>query len=194
MQTPAATSYYIPRVHTKRNKKLVQQSTNPDPATQNLFSHILRILVLIILPIVIVVFGILIWFFHLNFTQEPTQNFLFVPRLIDGYKGQILLAHLSPKEHKVDLVFFKPELKSEVIGGYGDYQLQSLWPLLNIDHKDTHFLSAAGTYFLQNVIDEVIPTQRVPQSFPDLQHFFQANIFKRLILYRLISSLSTQQA
>ncbi len=194
MQTPAATSYYIPRTHAKRNRKLIQESTNPNATTNNLFSHILRVILLILLPIIIVTSGILIWFFHLNFNQEQTKNFLFVPRLIDGYKGKILFAHISPKEHKVDLVFFKPELESEIIGGYGTYQLQSLWLLLNIDHKDSHFLSAAGTYFLQNLVDEVIPTQHVPQNFSGLQKFFQENIFKRLILYRFLSSLSSQQA
>src|SRR5579859_6829302 len=193
MQTPAATSYYIPRTHAKRNKKIAPKPTNSNPAIKNLFSHIIRVSILILLPIIIVAVGILIWFFHLNFDQEITQNFLFVPRLMDGYKGKILFAHLSPKEHKLDLVFLNSELESEVIGGYGNYQLKSLWPLLNIDHKDSYFLSAAGTFFLQNIVDQVIPTQHVPQNFSDLQTLFRQNIFKQLILYRFLSSLSPQQ-
>jgi len=193
MQISAATSYYIPRTHTKRNKKPIQKPANPSIATKNLFSHILRILILILLPIIIISFGILIWFFHLDFSQEQSQNFLFVPRLIDGYKGQILFAHLSPKEHKADLVFFNPELESEVIGGYGNYQLKSLWPLLNIDHKDAYFLSTASTYFLQNLVDEIIPTQHVPQNFSNLQKFFRGNIFKQPLLYRFLTSLSSQE-
>ncbi len=94
-------------------------------------------------------------FFKRSWTEGSDRNILLIPDTIDGYKGKLLFAHISPSSHKIDVVMLNPELNVNVIGGYGSYPLRSIYPLLNLDKKDDKNLPAVYSFAMGKVIDEV---------------------------------------
>ncbi len=87
-------------------------------------------------------------------TRLSTQNILFVPKTKDGNKGQIILASINGNSQKVFVYEFPSDLKSKVIGGYGEYPLGSVLPLLKMEKKDEHFILATFSNIFQHSVTE----------------------------------------
>lgn len=85
-------------------------------------------------------------------TRLSTQNILFVPDNKDGDKGQIILASINGNSQKVFVYQFPSQLKSKVLGGYGEYPLGSVLPLLKMEKKDEHFALAAFSNIFQHSV------------------------------------------
>lgn len=81
-----------------------------------------------------------------------TQNILFVPNNKDGQEDQIILASINENSQKVFVYQFPTQLKSNVLGGYGEYPLGSVLPLLQMEKKDDHFILATFSNIFQHSV------------------------------------------
>jgi len=90
--------------------------------------------------------------FRKNFTEK---NIVIVPKSIDGFKGNIILAHISPNTHKIETFEFPGSSQIDVAGGYGMYSLASIYPMLLLDKKSPEFVRSVLSLSLHVPIDEV---------------------------------------
>ena len=111
-----------------------------------------RFLILIIL-IVLIIGSILVAGPHL-FTLDNNKHVVFSSSKIDGSKSQIYFAYFLPSVQKIQIFPLSSQLV-EVIGGYGEYQLEAVYPLLKMEKKDHRFQSAAMSWAVGVVVDEV---------------------------------------
>lgn len=156
------------------------KSAAPSPHSRTLFSHILRIIFLLI--VLIIIGGIVgaIWLLRWSNLPKMDKNYIIVPGFMDGYKGKILLAHISPQQNQVELLTLPPDLP--VRGIQGSY-----------------------SYGLKILVDDVWTTSdsTLLQNPPNLSHFAQQILFNKLHtnlslservgMYRFLTSLSANQ-
>ena len=144
-------------------------------------------------------------FVSAKWQQNSEKNILIVPSNIDGFKGDILFAHISPNTNKIEVRKLNSAIQIPVIGGYGNYPLQSIFPLLFLDKKSPEFMRAAYIFGLKNAIDEVW-TSRNPQVFDSqttvtkiaellLQYQIQSQwtLRDRINLYNFVRTLRSNQ-
>lgn len=156
-----------------------------------------------ILTVLIILAAVLLFLFIWGELQQTShldlsQNILFVQPNLDGTKGDIILAHISPKDSKIEVAIFPPEMSVELLGGYGNYPLRSVYPLLKLDKKSPNFIKAAYTYSLNLPIDEVVLAD---QPSPDtmwwqlLTYKFhsQMSFTQRLSVYRFVQNIGSHQ-
>ncbi len=94
-------------------------------------------------------------FFKKSWSDTSDRNILLLPQVVDGYNGKILFAHISPSNHKIDVVLLNPELSVNVIGGYDSYPIRSIFPLWKLENRDQHILPAIYSFALGKVVDQV---------------------------------------
>lgn len=128
---------------------------------------ILRVfIILITLALVsLVVSFVFVWQYDANFENK---NIVFVPSKKDDQIDKIIIASFDEKSQKVYLYTLPSELKTTLIGGYGEYPLGSILPLLKIDKKDTFFVSAAFSHAFGLAIDgveEISINQKIDKNF-----------------------------
>ena len=90
--------------------------------------------------------------FWKNFSEK---NIVVVPKSIDGFKGNIVLAHISPSSHKIETFSFPADTMIDVANGYGIYPLPSVYPMLLLDKESPEFVRSLLSLSLQVPIDEV---------------------------------------
>ena len=140
--------------HPKVRGRNREEHSNSIPAPSRFSPH-LRIF---LLSFLVLAGTVLFVFFRLMATTwdgNLDQNMVLVPTNIDGFKGRIIYAHISPSTNKILAVSFPAEMELEVIGGYGKYPFRSLYPLAQLEKKDIFFVQAAYSLALENTIDQV---------------------------------------
>ncbi len=68
----------------------------------------------------------------------------------------VVFVHISPQTEKTILAVLNGSDRVEVLGGYGQYSIQSLYALVQLDGKGDHFVRAAFSHALGVMIDEVV--------------------------------------
>lgn len=96
-------------------------------------------------------------------TPQNSQNIVIVNKTIEAEKGSIMLASLDPQESRAQFVTFDSQLKTEVVGGYGRYELRSIYPLLMLDEKPAAEIRATLTFSLDRAVDTIWSLESVPQ-------------------------------
>ncbi len=126
-------------------------------------------------------------FFKRSWSESADRNILLVPEVIDGYKGKILFAHISPSNHQIDVTMINPELSVNVIGGYGNYPIRSVFPLLSLDKKDEKMLPGIYSFALNKVVDEVWRSDK--NNFNAENPNFR-DVVQKLLLFKIASNLT----
>jgi len=104
-------------------------------------------------------------FFIIASPKISNKFLVLVPDKKSGGEGQIILAQFFEKTNSVNVIGLNKDIKSELIGGYGEYQLKAVKGILEIDKKGSDYIRSAFRYFLKQGVDEVI-NYNSSQSFP----------------------------
>lgn len=108
----------------------------------------------------IVTFGVLIalfWGLGPHFlTFKTDYNLLFTNDTLDDQTNPLILLHFLPSEQRVVVVNLDPNVEVELIGGYGFYKLWAIAPLMKLEKKDSHFVTASYSFALDRLVDSVI--------------------------------------
>jgi hypothetical protein len=154
--------------------------------TQN-SSGLFRLFICVIFLLLIGGFLAFFAFFRRSWDGKTDRNIVFVPEVIDGFKGKIIFTHISPQNHTIDVALLNPELSLQVLGGYGEYPLRSLYPFLKLEKKSPAFIQAAYSFGLTKIVDEVATSKemKVFTDTKDLQF-----LFKELLQLHVQSGLS----
>jgi hypothetical protein len=123
--------------------------------------------------------------FQSTWPRNQTRNFILVPDNIDGFKGKILFAHISPQEKRIQVALLPADLEVNVAGGYGQYPLRSVFPLLKMDNKNSQFIQLALGMGVKQTIDEVW-TSRDASLFQSVD---VAKVFQEVLSYKVGSRL-----
>lgn len=97
----------------------------------------------------------LLVFFILASPKISNKVLVLVPDRKSGGEGQIILAQFFEKTNSVNVIGLNKDIKSELIGGYGEYQLKAVKGILEIDKKGSDYIRSAFSYFLKHGVDEV---------------------------------------
>jgi len=101
-----------------------------------------------------------------------------VPDKKSGGEAQIIYAQFYKNTNSINVIGINKDIKSELIGGYGEYQLKAVEGILEIDKKGSGYIKSAFGYFLKHGVDEVInysPTNNFPRNKNDLLKLFLTN-------------------
>lgn len=172
------------RIDQRRQARL--HHTSPRPPFHSGFFRLIRVLFLCIGVLFLLGLVVLFILFQRADSFGTTRNILFVPSNLDGKEKSIILAHFSPSDTKIEVAVFPGTQSVDILGGYGSYPLQSVFPLLQLDKKSPAFIRAAYTYALQLPIDEVISFDST--MTPSTQHIDA--LWWQLVTYKLNSQMS----
>lgn len=95
------------------------------------------------------------WLLPASWNQNSAKNIVIVPATIEFSTKHILFASISYAEAKASLNLIPAELPVEVPGGYGQYPLRSVYPLLGLDQQPPSTVVATYSHILGLPIDEV---------------------------------------
>ena len=88
------------------------------------------------------------------FALDNYKNILFVSSKIDSPESQIYLAYFFPSTKEITVSAITSDQVS-VLGGYGDYELERVYPLLNLEQKKPNFQLAALSWGTETLIDSI---------------------------------------
>ncbi len=93
-------------------------------------------------------------------------NIVFVSLEKDLNINKIVIAQFRPETQTLDIIELQNDQPVSVIGGFGDYPLRSVYPLLDLEKKDGLFKRGAFSFVTGQVIDGVValPTQQLPTT------------------------------
>ncbi|HEX9817313.1 MAG TPA: LytR C-terminal domain-containing protein [Patescibacteria group bacterium] len=89
------------------------------------------------------------------FTNQPPMTILFVTQQVDqtgAYLSQFNFADLT-----IDVYPIPSDLLIEVLGGYGNYRFQAVYPLLVLEGKDEAFIRSTLSLSTGVLLDELWP-------------------------------------
>jgi hypothetical protein len=118
------------------------------------FRKILQFFLIILLGVFMLCLTLLV-FFILASPKISNKVLVLVPDRKSGGEGQIILAQFFEKTNSVNVIGLNKDIKSELIGGYGEYQLKAVKGILEIDKKGSDYIRSAFSYFLKHGVDEV---------------------------------------
>jgi len=114
--------------------------------------------------------------------DETSKNIVIVPANIEVQTNLILYASISYKTKKVTLNSVPATDMVQVPGGYGQYPLKSVFPLLGLDRKSPQTVEATYSYLIGVPIDEVWVTEdaSVLSSTQTTAQFAQAVLLNKM--------------
>ncbi len=138
----------------KRTRKnhLSKDKSQPNLVVRLIRSLIVSVITLLCLTIVLV--GS-IWVAGPRlFALDNYKNILFFSSEIDSDKGKTIIAYFFPDSQEVKVISVK-STEVSVLGGYGEYELDRLYPLLAMERKKAPYQKAAYSWGTQTVIDHL---------------------------------------
>lgn len=149
-----------------------------------------RILALSFLGLAIIFIALLAFmlaFFKRGWHDNADKNILLLPETVDGYTGKLLFAHISPSNREIEVVMINPELPVNVIGGYEEYPLRSIYPLWKLEKRDQTILPAIYSFALSKVVDQVWKSDKYhfDANEPDFK-----KITQNLLQFKITSPLT----
>ena len=88
------------------------------------------------------------------FALDNYKNILFVSSEIDSPRSQIYLAYFFPSTKEITVTAVESDQVS-VLGGYGNYELGKVYPLLTMEQKKTDFQLAAMSWSMETLVDSI---------------------------------------
>jgi hypothetical protein len=87
--------------------------------------------------------------------QKYPQLIVLASSNLDVKENPFLVINIDHEQNKITLLNINNKLKMGVLGGYGDYELRSVGPLLNIEKKPIKFIRSAYSFGLEQGFDQV---------------------------------------
>ena len=144
--------------------------------------------------LVVVLIAILEIFIYGNFVKNmQSQNIVIAADDADGAEVAVVVLHIAAdvssqvNRKGVEVVALAPEIPVEVIGGYGEYKLGSVLPLLKLDKKDAQTIRSSFAFGLDLGISQAWEDGNLPK---ELSHTDIQKLGWRLITGRTKTSLS----
>lgn len=105
------------------------------------------------------------------------QNILFISGKSDSATAgeRVIFVEIYPDDEEIIVSSFNPNITAEVMGGYGEYKLGSVYKLLQIDKKNDQYIAAAFSNFLGKGVDLVVTGNKDPQDKLGLMKLFFSN-------------------
>lgn len=147
-------------------KRSTRQSRQPKvKANPNLILRIIKnslITLFVLIGLIAILLGS-IWIAgpHL-FALDNHKNILFASSKIDSPESNIYLAYFFPPTKEITISLIKSDQIS-VLGGYGDYELERVYPLLNLERKKDDFQLAAMSWGTRTLIDSILDIKPTAQ-------------------------------
>lgn len=147
----------------------------------------LKFLKVIFWSVIFIFFGViflyLFGFPSLLKNVKTSENILFISDNLDGEINPIYIVHISSNDNENSLSIVDGNQKVEVAGGYGEYDLKSIYSLLKIDKKSDQYIKSVFSRTLNLPIDKITTTNEylVEISKPsELQYLFAKTAASRL--------------
>jgi hypothetical protein len=88
-----------------------------------------------------------------------------------GNQSDIIVVQLAVASKKVIVYAVPAQAAAQLFSGYGEYQLSSIYPLLQLERKDKQYQAATLGAVLGVIVDAVIPVEQLGDklSFIDLE-------------------------
>jgi hypothetical protein len=166
----------------KQLRQARKKSTRPDIKIKIPFTLIFRLFAVLLLLLVAVGVGMLFAFSRTTWDGKTPKNIVIVPANIDGTYQKIYLTHIDPGQNHIDVVSFPADQQVKVVGGYGQYPLRSLYPLLTAEKKSRQFVIASYSQALEKVVDDVWVTND-PQFFQSQLNV--SELLRQLVLFKI---------
>ncbi|MDH5532944.1 MAG: LytR C-terminal domain-containing protein [Candidatus Pacebacteria bacterium] len=164
-------------------RKSARSKSRSSSIVKKFFKIIISVFILFIL-----ITAVLFVFFIIVKPDSNHKNIVFTPGEKSGVEGEILLAEFYEKTNSIYVIKLNGEIKSELMGGYGEYQLKAINGILKIDKKGRGYKEAAFGHFLKRGIDQVVEYKsgsKLPENKIELMKFFIENketIFDSLLI------------
>lgn len=99
-----------------------------------------------------------------------------------GNQANIIVVQLAANSKKVILYTVPSQLTSQLFSSYGEYQLSSIYPLLKLERKGSHYIEATLGAVLGVVVDAVVPIDHLAEraSFSELEKNPQGTLLRML--------------
>lgn len=132
--------------------------------------------IFILLLVIFFLFLVLLVIFIFVSPKIENKNIVIVSPEKSGGDGVILIAHFYKNTNDISVIRLDKEITGKLIGGYGEYKLGAVKGILDIDKKDSVFIKAAFSHFLEKGIDEVVETNF--DTFPQNKYYLMMLLFK----------------
>ncbi len=102
---------------------------------------------------------------------KNSKTIVIVSSTKDKSDNQIMVAHFKPEDSVITAAAIPADQPVMVAGGFGEYPLRSVWPLLDMENKDDAFIRSAFSFAVGEAIDGVVVTSEatIPTSQFELQ-------------------------
>ncbi len=123
--------------------------------------RLLALLVVVLLGATLVLGGLILVVSGYYYSHFTPQNILIVSSNPERTQDLVLMRHL-PQDEKVIILTVESQIPVELIGGYDEYQVRSIYPLLQMDGRPAEFITAALAQALGVVVDQIWVLDEVP--------------------------------
>lgn len=137
----------------RRSKLSIHTSTQPSFLTK-IGKFLIGLLALGLVVAAVLILWI-VFFLPARWNENSTKNIVIVPSNIDVNTNVILFASISYTNDSLSYSSLPANDTVRLAGGYGEYPLKSVFPLLGLDQKPDQTVIATYSHLLGIPIDEV---------------------------------------
>lgn len=101
--------------------------------------------------------------------DTSSQTVIFVPKTVEDAPTEIRVITLARDIRESAIVSAPADMMVQLPAGYGNYRVGAVYPLLQLDGKDTQFIQASYSKSLGIVIDAVVPLTSFERRNPELR-------------------------
>ncbi len=125
-------------------------------------------------------FGFLWWMGDSLFQLKTDANIVFVSNTLDGEEAEIFFAQFLHEEQRITIQSIDSQQPVTVIGGYGEYLLPKVYPLLKLEKKNSLFTRAAMSWAMGGVVDQVVVVDDdQPLSKKSLEKILSSQLYRQ---------------
>ncbi len=151
------------------------------------------------------IFGIYLVYQRLPTSPLTFEQILIVSDKLDSQNKNTYLASFDIRNRQIQVFQFSSGIKFNVIGGFGEYELRAILPLLAIEHKPAVYQQAAMSWALGSTVDQVwvkneavdiknaVEFKKFIKNYTQQQLTFSQAFLERLKLAAFAESLRNDQ-
>ena len=114
----------------------------------------------------------------------PVFRILILPATVTSTTqvDKVHLVEFYPMEKRARVVLLAAQTSTDVLGGYGNYPLRSLYPLFTLDKRSARYMQAALSVASGKVIDLVLVFEHYPQvnNLADFRSWLGNRVFQQV--------------
>jgi hypothetical protein len=110
--------------------------------------------------------------------HTDTQTVLFVPAAVSEAQGEVWVITVAADISNSKIITIPANTTVDVSGGYGTYRLSAVYPLLQLERKDPHFIRASYSNSLGVLTDVVIPLQSYDRKSSQMRRLVLQSVWR----------------